>query len=233
MTLIGGLFIPSGRLHQVLFGAQALLVDQPELDLGGDDLLIGGPADDVLLGEGGDDALIGGGGDDFIDGGEGDDSVLAPRVEPIAYWNLNEIGGNLVADSAGTPQDGTFFGPHPDLDDGGPDVAFDAETGADFHHTTKEYIAIAHDEVFEVASGAVQLWFNTRHTSGDQALFSKDHSGFVDGGHLNIRLDHSHIEVRLQGEGASHTIRTGHVVEARTWHHLAFTFGGDGSGPSA
>ncbi len=107
-------------------------------------------------------------------------------------------------------------------------AAFGAETGADFHRSKHEYIAVAHDEAFQVDNGTVQLWFNTRQTWGDQALFSKDRSGFVDGGHLNIRLDGARIEVRLQGENESHTIRTDKLVHANTWYHLAFSFGEGG-----
>lgn len=110
-------------------------------------------------------------------------------ITPIAYWNFNETSGDTVADSAGgEPQDGIFFGCKPDLDDPGPDVAFEVETSADFHHSTNEYIAVAHDEAFEKANGTVQFWFNTDRTWGYQTLFSKDHCGYVNGGHLNIGL---------------------------------------------
>ncbi len=152
-------------------------------------------------------------------------------LTPVAYWSFNETHGNKVADSAGTPRDGTFFARHPDLDDPGPPdsvALFGAGTGDDFHGTTKEYIAVAHDPALELAGGTVQLWFNTRHTWGDQTLFSKDHAGFADGGHLDISLDGSRIEVRLQGSETSYTIRTDKLVHSGTWYHLAFTFGNGG-----
>ena len=42
-------------------------------------------------------------------------------LDPIAYWNLNETSGTYVADTAGTPQNGTVFARgKPDLDDAGP-----------------------------------------------------------------------------------------------------------------
>jgi hypothetical protein len=72
------------------------------------------------------------------------------------------------------------------------------------------------------------LWFNTDRTRGDQTLFSKDHSGYVTGGHLNIGLDGSHIAVRLQGTDHSYTIRTDKLIQKDTWYHLAFTFGEGG-----
>ena len=50
----------------------------------------------------------------------------------------------------------------------------------------------------------------------------------MDGGHLNIRLDGTRIEVRLQGENESHTIRTDKLIQKDTWYHLAFSFGAGG-----
>jgi hypothetical protein len=197
----------------------------------GNDILMGGPAPDVLRGEDGDDHLGGGAGNDRIDGGAGRDTVSAPTIDPIAYWNLNETGGRTVADAAGTPQDGKFFARRPDLDDAGPPAAaapFGAGTGADFHGTAKGSIAVAHEAVFEVADGTVQFWFNADRPRGRQTMFSKDHGGFGNGGHLNIGLDGSRLEVRLQSIDDSFYIRTGKLIRQDTWHHLAFTFGAAG-----
>jgi hypothetical protein len=191
----------------------------------GNDVIEGGAGDDTLLGGSGDDKIFGGSGDDFIDGGAGYDMVSGDVIKPIAYWNFNETSGRTAADSSGTAQDGTYFGRRIDLDDPGPFVPFGAETATEFHRSSSEYVAVEHDEAFEVENGAVQLWFNTDRTWGDQTLFSKDHSGYVDGGHLNIGLDDSRLEVRLQSSDRSYYIRTGSLVKRHTWYHLAFTFG--------
>ena len=69
----------------------------------------------------------------------------------------------------------------PPLDDADPPLSiasFGAETHADFPRTTKEYVAVAHDPVFDLTSGT--FWFNP--------WLSKDHSGFVYD-HLDIALD--------------------------------------------
>jgi hypothetical protein len=180
-------------------------------------------------------------------GGEGDDSIIGGperslfvpdyeyptpppvvAVEPIAYWSFNEEDGHDIADAAGDPQDGTFFGWHPDLDDDGAEAAFDAQTGADFHGSSHEYIAVDHDPAFEVEEGTIQLWFNADRTRGHQALFSKDHIGYETGGHLNIGLDGDRIEVRLQSTDESYYIKTDRLVDNGRWHHLAFTFGDEG-----
>ena len=62
----------------------------------------------------------------------------------------------------------------------------------------------------------------------DQTLFSKDHYGYGSGGHINISLDGSRLEVRLQSTRKSYTIRTHKLIQKDTWYHLAFTFGDDG-----
>jgi Ca2+-binding RTX toxin-like protein len=195
----------------------------------GDDLLEGGPGDDILLGGAGDDHLIGGPGDDILDGGPGYDIVSGERILPVAYWSFNETGGWVIADSAGEPQDGTFFGSHPDLDDPGPPESvapFGAETGAHFHRWINEYVAVAHDEAFEVPEGTVALWFQVDCTR--ETLFSKDHLGYGDGGHLNIAVVGARLEVRLQSEEDSYYILTGDLVQSGQWYHLAFTFGSAG-----
>jgi hypothetical protein len=152
-------------------------------------------------------------------------------VTPIAYWNFNETSGNHVADSAGTPQDGIFFAHRADLDDPGPPklkAPFGAATSADFHRNKREYVAIAHDPLFAVENGTVQFWFNPDRVADEQTMLSKDHSGFLDGGHLNIGLDGGHLEVRLQSAHDSFYIQTQKLIQDDSWYHLAFTFGGDG-----
>jgi hypothetical protein len=207
------------------------------IDLGqGDDTFIGAQPDEpvgstriMALGGAGDDTFMGGPGKGLFDP-EYEYPTPPPvvYVSPIAHWRFNEEGGHTVADSAGEPQDGTFFGCRPDLDDPGPAAAFDAGTSAHFHHKRSEYVAVAHDAAFEVTEGTVQLWFNTDRTRGDQTLFSKDHSGYVTGGHLNIGLDGSRIAVRLQSADHSYYIKTDKLVKKGTWYHLAFTFGEGG-----
>ncbi|HKI64047.1 MAG TPA: Ig-like domain-containing protein, partial [Burkholderiales bacterium] len=200
----------------------------------GDDFLIGGAGDDVLRGGLGDDTLIGGAGADLLDGGEGDDTALVHGVAPVAYWSLNETSGSTVHDTAGTPQDGSFYGRRPDLDDSGVPASlapFGAGTSADFHDSKKEYIAVAHDAVFEVAEGSVQLWFNTRDAKDAQTLFAKDGKGTDNG--LEISLAHRDLTVRLEGPDGSHLIDTRHSafdnpVKSNTWYQLSFTFGSDG-----
>jgi hypothetical protein len=157
---------------------------------------------------------------------------VVERIEPIAYWSLNETGGSKVKDTAGTAQNGKFFGPDPDLDDAGPPASlapFGAKTGADFHDTTREYIAVAHAPVFEVAQGTIQLWFRTDDAGEKQTLFAKDRNG-NGSGQLAIWLDNRDLKVKLETGSSTRTIDTNgtvfnNPVSSNRWYQLTFTFG--------
>ena len=200
----------------------------------GDDFLTGGAGDDRIYGGAGNDILIGGLGTDLLDGGDGDDTALVHGIAPVAYWSLNETSGSAIHDTAGTPQNGTFYGSQPDLDDPGVPASlapFGAGTAADFHNTTREYIAVAHSSVFEVAEGSVQLWFNTRDAYDAQTLFAKDRYG-ANGG-LEIGLANRDLTVRMEGPDGNHLIDTNrgafdNPVRSNTWYQLTFTFGSGG-----
>ncbi|WP_210349575.1 LamG-like jellyroll fold domain-containing protein [Bradyrhizobium agreste] len=153
-----------------------------------------------------------------------------PLLTPIGYWNFNDTS-SIVHDSAGTPQDGTFFAAGwPDRDDAGPPASVapvGAGTAADVHGNSREYIAVAHDAAFEVANGTVDLWFDARGTSGQQTLFAKDGADSDAG--LTIGLDGDRLVVRMEGAGtAVYSIRSTQAVTRNSWHNIAFTFGADG-----
>ena len=154
------------------------------------------------------------------------------NVTPIAYWRFDEKSGRVVGDSAGTPQNGIFYGCNPDRDDAGPPLAlatYGAGTGADVHGNTSEYVAIAHDRAFEVEEGTIALWFKTRDAGRTQTLLSKDGAGPGDGGHLNVSNEGQHVRVRMQSETASYVIVSkGDRVLSNAWHHVALTFGPGG-----
>ncbi|HEX7811314.1 MAG TPA: Ig-like domain-containing protein, partial [Burkholderiales bacterium] len=221
----GSLWLIGGAGHDTLVGGSG----NDLLDGGaGNDTLVGGPGNDVLLGGSGDDILSGGAGSDTLNGGTGTDTALVNRITPIAYWNLNEKSGSTIKDSAGTPQNGKFYGSNPDLDDAGPpssQAPFGARTGADFHDKTSEYIAIADSEEFHVAEGSIQLWFNTRDANDLQTLFSKDHDG-RGAGQLYIALDDRDLQVRMESASGSFAIQTNsNLISSNKWYQLTFTFG--------
>ncbi len=70
--------------------------------------------------------------------------------------------------------------------------------------------------------------WRARWKTASKKLMSKDHSGFGNGGHLNIALDGGRLKVRLQSSGESFYIHTNTLIGRGNWYHLAFTFGTDG-----
>ena len=169
---------------------------------------------------------------DFVDGQLQVTDTRPASILATAYWTFNETSGPTAFDSAGTPQNGTYFGSI-DKDDAGPPALlapFGAETAAEFKRNTSQYVAVAHDAAFEVVNGTVAFWFNTDRVDRNQTMFAKDHDSKGDGGQLNIGLEGRDLVVRLESDSADFEIDTdgtdvNNLVSANRWHHLAVTFG--------
>ncbi|MCB1493137.1 MAG: LamG domain-containing protein, partial [Rhodobiaceae bacterium] len=116
-----------------------------------------------------------------------------------------------------------------DRDDPGPTggtVSYDTGTSGDFHGTTQDYAAVAHDSAFEVADGTVQFWFNADTTNGTQTLFAKD--GYGNDGGLTISLVGDTLTVQMEDGGTSYAIMADTAVGTGSWHNVALTFGANG-----
>ncbi|MBO6520414.1 MAG: DUF642 domain-containing protein [Rhodospirillales bacterium] len=90
-----------------------------------------------------------------------------------------------------------------------------------------DYIEVDHRSNMEMDSGTFVLWFNTENADSKQGLFSKDSSGYDDGGHLTAFVDDGQLEVRLQSGSNSYMVQGGNV-NTGAWHQMAFSFGPDG-----
>ena len=101
-----------------------------------------------------------------------------------------------------------------------------SDDGGDFDGASAK--TIAHQAGHSPSSGTVALTFNADVIDQNQALFSKDHSGNKDGGHLTIWLDHSgRVNVRLQSRTESYYLKSDEKVEAGEDVSVAFTFEAD------
>jgi len=91
-------------------------------------------------------------------------------------------------------------------------------------------IEIPHTDEQAVAEGTWAFSF-TSYSPGDgnQALFSKDHTGFKDGGHLTAFIDErGDLKVRYQSEDDQTYLYDRDLdIEAGEEYHMAFTFSGD------
>ena len=90
-----------------------------------------------------------------------------------------------------------------------------------------DYIEVDHKSNMEMDSGTFVLWFNTENADSKQALFSKDSSGYDDGGHLTAFVNDGQLEVRMQSTNSSYMVQGGNV-NSGAWHQMAFSFGPDG-----
>ncbi|WP_281561306.1 cadherin-like domain-containing protein [Thalassomonas sp. RHCl1] len=158
-------------------------------------------------------------------------STYISSLNPVSHWQLNESSGTLVLDQAGS-NNGTYVNA-PGLAETGALVDDPANTAVSFDGTTNDdsgdYIVIPHDSDMMLDDGSIQLWFNTDNVMQDSSLFSKDSSGYVNGGHIEIDLTSSgHINVRLQSSSDSYFVETTEVMTNSQWHNVVFTFGSSG-----
>ena len=148
-------------------------------------------------------------------------SDVVAAGNPIAYFELGETSGTTAVDSAGN-HDGTYT-------NGvslGADGIVSGSTAASFDGSN-DFVEIPHSDDMLLDSGTVTMWFKADDLDGTDALFSKDSSGFDDGGHITARVVNGEVQVRLQSDDESHYVSGGSVAEDE-WHQITFTFGGDG-----
>ncbi|MEM8774289.1 MAG: LamG-like jellyroll fold domain-containing protein [Pseudomonadota bacterium] len=92
-------------------------------------------------------------------------------------------------------------------------------------------IEIPHDAAQAAAEGTWAFAFTAYNPGNDQeqALFSKDHSGFETGGHLTAYITRNGtLKVRYQGENDQKYLFDNDVrIEAGEQYHMAFTFDED------
>ncbi|MCG6882135.1 MAG: hypothetical protein LJE62_00090 [Silicimonas sp.] len=92
-------------------------------------------------------------------------------------------------------------------------------------------IEIPHDPAQEIAEGTLSFTFNANNPGNgqNQALFSQDHSGNGDGGHLTAYITgNGMLKVRFQGEDSEKYLYDWKTkIVANEDHHLAFTFDED------
>ncbi len=94
--------------------------------------------------------------------------------------------------------------------------------------TPDDYVEVPHSDELALANGTVAVSFNADDVSGRKTLFSKDASGYGDGGHLTAFVRNGRVEVRLQNTGKSAWLTSKSLIKAGEPHHVAVSFGDDG-----
>ena len=90
-----------------------------------------------------------------------------------------------------------------------------------------DYIKVPHSPDFALNSGSITMWINSDDVDDRQGLFSKDSTGYDNGGHLTGYIDDGEVKVRLQSGGQSFWVDGGHLTD-NTWHQITFNWGEGG-----
>ena len=92
-----------------------------------------------------------------------------------------------------------------------------------------DYLDAGNAEALSLEAGTIAMTFNADHVWGQQALFSKDGSGYDDGGHLTVWLKDGRIIVRQQSDDSTEYLKVPDLtIEKDTDYHFAVSFGEDG-----
>ena len=152
------------------------------------------------------------------------DALLA--LNPIAYWPVNETNGTVADDTVGNI-DGIYRN---GVVLGGTGAITNSSDTAITLDGNNDYLEIPHDNDFELAAGSVAVWINPTNTNGPQTLFSKDSSGFDDGGHFSLSLQGDRLELRSQSDSESRILRSDSgLITANTWQQIVVTWGANGT----
>lgn len=135
-------------------------------------------------------------------------------------WPLDETLGLTAADvdagNDGTYRNGVLLNQTAACANTGNAVYFD---GVD------DFVEVPHSPDYLMDEGTFTLWANVDAIGTQQALFSKDSTGFDTGGHLTLLVQPAgNLQVRLQTTTADNFVTSGPIVPA-TWFHVAFSWG--------
>ncbi|MGP1273038.1 MAG: LamG-like jellyroll fold domain-containing protein, partial [Phycisphaerales bacterium] len=134
---------------------------------------------------------------------------------PVAHWSFGDAGvTDLVGDA-----DGDYHGQAGVLDADGRVASFDG---------SGDYVVLNHTEALELENGSIEFRFNADDASARQGLFSKDSSGYDDGGHVTMWVDDNRVIVRVQSASSSYDLSSDAIVQSGEWTDVALRFGDDG-----
>ncbi len=91
------------------------------------------------------------------------------------------------------------------------------------------YVEVQHFDELALEEGAVHATFSLQDVDQRQTLFSKDHRGFEEGGHLTAWVADGRVEARLQSEAKSYYLKSAEnaILEGQQ-HDVIVSFGEHG-----
>ncbi len=156
------------------------------------------------------------------------DQCELPEPELVSHWDQHPC--NLSVRPAGEIVD-NVSGHNGNMLEGAAFTSDGYSCQAIDFDGNNDHILVPHNDDFLLSNGAISVWFNLDNLSGTQALFTKDASGFEDGGHVQVTVNNNgRIDVRHQTNAASESVNTANnAVQANQWHHLVYSFGTQGA----
>jgi hypothetical protein len=164
---------------------------------------------------------------------------LQEAVAPSGAMRVGEYFGYDTRDIAGDPigSDPGAFSENPWLMGGHVDLAsatssivapglVASDAGGSFDGSTSK--TIGHDDAMLLRQGTIAFTFiaNDPGNGENQALFSKDHSGMEEGGHVTAWIsDSGYLKLRFQDRSESHyLVHSSEKIVAGQDYSVAFTF---------
>ena len=110
-----------------------------------------------------------------------------------------------------------------------PATVFAIAGATEFSGDRGDYLDAGNAAALSLEAGTIALTFNADQVSGQQALFSKDGSGYDNGGHLTVWLKDGQIYVRQQTSDSTEYLKVPDLtIEQGTDYHFAVSFGENG-----
>ncbi len=98
-----------------------------------------------------------------------------------------------------------------------------------FSGVSGDYLELGHDSALQTAEATYAMRFTADTVEGKHALFAKDNSGYEQGGHLHVYIDHGVLTIRQQSTDKSEYVKVNDLpIEVGTEYHLAVSFGDNG-----
>ncbi len=85
-----------------------------------------------------------------------------------------------------------------------------------------------HNNSLLVTQGTIEMYFQLDSVSGRVGLFSKDHTGYGNGGHISVYIDNGVLKSRLQSTNSDSELSYA-SLSAGTPYHLTISFGALGN----
>ena len=110
-----------------------------------------------------------------------------------------------------------------------PAPVYEATANSTYSGNDGDYMDAAHHRSLELAAGTIALSFSVANLLGEKAIFSKDGSGYEDGGHLIAWIKDGKLIVRQQSDSKTERLEVPDMIlTANQTSHLGVTFGDEG-----